>query len=66
MASIQLHPEILKRNGKSIVVLPYEEFVALQEILSDYEDLLDLNAAKDEEQDVPSIPLSEVRHEFGL
>lgn len=35
-------------------------------MLSDYEDLLDLRAAKDEEQDVPSIPLSEVRREFGL
>ena len=46
MASIELHPEIVRKNGKSVVVLPYEEFVALQEILSDYEDLLDLRAAK--------------------
>ena len=44
---IKLHPEILKKNGKKeFVVLPYEEFTALQELLDDYEDLLDLRAAK--------------------
>ncbi|HKY27758.1 MAG TPA: hypothetical protein VJM12_07425 [Pyrinomonadaceae bacterium] len=65
MASIQLHPEIVQRNGKSVVVLPYEEFVVLQEILADYEDLLDLRAAKHNEHDAPSVPLSEVQREFG-
>lgn len=38
-------------------MLPYEEFVALQEVLADYEDLVDLRAAN--EGDAPSsIPLS--------
>lgn len=33
---ITLHPEILKKNGKKqFAVLPYEEFVALQEWLTD-------------------------------
>ena len=37
---IELHPEILKKNGKDeFVVLPYQEFTALK-------DLLDLRAAK--------------------
>lgn len=65
MASFQPHPEIVQRKGKSVVVLPYEEFVALQAILADYEDLLDLRAAKDNEHDAPSVPLSEVQREFG-
>jgi predicted DNA-binding protein (UPF0251 family) len=64
---IELHPEILKKNGKSeFVVLPYEEFAALRELLVDYEDLLDLRAAKREEHTQPSIPLEEVKSDFGL
>jgi PHD/YefM family antitoxin component YafN of YafNO toxin-antitoxin module len=64
---IELHPEILKKNGKSeFVVLPYEEFAALRDLLDDYEDLLDLRAAKREEDSEASIPLDEVKAEFGL
>lgn len=64
---IELHPEILKKNGKSeFVVLPYEEFAALRELLDDYEDLLDLRAAKTEEHSEASIPLGDVKGEFGL
>lgn len=64
---IELHPEILKKNGKSeFVVLPYEEFAALRDLLDDYEDLLDLRAAKREEDSEASIPLDEVKSEFGL
>ena len=40
---LTLHPDILVKNGKKqFAVLPYEEFVALQERLADAEDLLDL------------------------
>jgi PHD/YefM family antitoxin component YafN of YafNO toxin-antitoxin module len=63
---IELHPEILKKNGKRVVVLPYEEFVALQELLADYEDLLDLRAAKSEEDAEPSIPLAELKEQLGI
>ena len=63
---IQLHPEILKKNGKEeFVVLPYEEFTALRELLDDYEDLLDLRAAKKQDPE-PSIPLAKVKNELGL
>jgi hypothetical protein len=62
---IELHPEILKKNGRDeFVVLPYEEFTALKDLLDAYEDLLDLRAAKTEQQDDPSIPLSELKREF--
>ena len=47
---IELHPEILKKNGREeFSVLPYEEFLALTEVLADYEDLQELRAAKLEE-----------------
>ncbi|OGT29558.1 MAG: hypothetical protein A2W28_12330, partial [Gammaproteobacteria bacterium RBG_16_51_14] len=44
---LTLHPEILVKNGKKrFAVLPYEEFLALQERLADAEDLLELRKAK--------------------
>ena len=64
---IELHPEILKKNGKNaFVVLPYEEYEALQELLADYQDLLDLREAKSKESHKPSVPLSEVKDQLGL
>jgi hypothetical protein len=61
MSRPDLHPEILTKNGrKEFAVLPYEEFVALEEWLADIEDLLDLRAAKDAEQDAPTISLAEI------
>jgi len=63
---IDLHPEILTTNGKrEFVVLPYEEFVALQELLADVEDLRDLRAAKSEEATAPLVPLDEVKRRLG-
>ena len=62
---IELHPEILKKNGKDeFVVLPYEEFTALKDLLDDYEDLLDLRAAKKQQEDDPSISLSQLKREL--
>ena len=64
---LELHPEILKKDGQSeFVVLPYDEFVKLQELLEDYEDLLDLRAAKQDDNGGPSIPLADVKREFGV
>ncbi|HZT69932.1 MAG TPA: type II toxin-antitoxin system Phd/YefM family antitoxin [Terriglobia bacterium] len=64
---ITLHPEILKKNGKKqFAVLPYEEFVALQEWLTDMEDLLELRKAKRAEGKKRSIPLAEAKQRLGL
>jgi len=64
---LKLHPEILKKNGKNeFVVLPYEEFVALQELLADAEDLMELRKAKKQERKKTSIPLAEAKRELGL
>ena len=59
---IQLHPEFLTKDGKKeFAVLPYEEFVALQEILADITDLIDLREAKVNEASAATVPLSEVK-----
>ena len=44
---LKLHPKMLKKDGRNeFVVLPYEEFQALQERLLDAEDLLALRRAR--------------------
>jgi PHD/YefM family antitoxin component YafN of YafNO toxin-antitoxin module len=59
---MMLHPQIIEKEGKKeFVLLPYEEFLQLQEQLEDYEDLKDLRCAKDEERDASTTPLSEVK-----
>lgn len=64
---IQLHPNFLTKNGKrQFAVLPYEEFVALQEFLDDAADLLDLWKAKAEEAAAEPVPLDEVKRALGL
>jgi hypothetical protein len=63
---MELHPNILEKNGKKeFVVLPYEEFRAMQELLEDAEDLLDLRRIKAEEADEPTIPFDEVCRQLG-
>jgi len=63
---IELHPEILEKDGKKeFVILPYEEFLAIEQALADAEDLAALRAAKKEEQDSPGIPLEEVVTTYG-
>jgi len=58
---------ILERDGKrAFVVLPYEEFVMIEEELQDYEDLKQLRAAKAEEAGEPSVPLQDVKKELGF
>ena len=64
---IELHPEIIEKDGKKqFVVLTYEEFVTVQEALADADDLAALRIARQEEHDVPGTPLDDVIDEFGL
>ncbi len=64
---IKLHPEILKRDGKEqFAVLPYEEFLAVQELLDDLEDLRLIEEAKANDHGEPGIPLEEVKRQLGL
>lgn len=64
---IDLHPEILKKNGRNeFVVLPYEEFVALQEWIADAQDLLEIDEAKRAEGHLPRVPLEKIEKDLGL
>jgi hypothetical protein len=64
---LKLHPEILSKRGKKeFVVLPYEEFQELAELLADAQDLLDLRAAKRIERKAPTVGLSELKRRLGI
>jgi PHD/YefM family antitoxin component YafN of YafNO toxin-antitoxin module len=64
---VTIHPNVLECDGKkTFVILPYEEFVMMEEELQDYEDLKALRAAKAEETDVPTVSLLDAKKEFGL
>ncbi len=64
---VELHPQMIEKDGKrEFVILPYEEFVRVEEALADYQDLQVLRAAKQEEGDAPTLSLSEVKAELGI
>ncbi len=62
---ISLHPNFLTQNGQKIfAVLPYEEYLLIQEILEDIEDLNDLRQAKAAEKDAPTLTLETVKKQL--
>ncbi len=64
---IELHPEILTKDGKrEFVILPYEEFEALREELEELQDLRELRAAKAEEGNAPTVTLAEAKRRYGV
>jgi PHD/YefM family antitoxin component YafN of YafNO toxin-antitoxin module len=64
---IKLHPEFLKKDGKpAFVVLPYEEFKAIEEALDDAEDLRVLRSAREQEGPAETQSLQEVKARYGL
>ena len=59
---LKLKPEILKKNGKKqFVVLTYEEYVRLRELLDDAEDQKSLRAAKARQAGAKRMPLAEMK-----
>ncbi len=67
MTNVDLHPKFLSSNGtRQFAILPYEEFVALQEWMEDMEDLRDLELALEENDGQPSYTLEEVKKELGF
>ena len=64
---MKLHAEILKKNGKNeFAIMPYEEFLALREMLADAADLRALRRAKAREGRSPTLSLRQVRLKLGL
>ena len=47
-----------------MMLMWYEKYLGVEELIEDYLDLQDLRKAKSEEQDLPSVPLHEVIEEL--
>ena len=61
-----LHAQIIKKNGKKeYAVLPYKEFIRIQEELEDYQDLRSLREAKEAEKDAPTIGMADLKKKIG-
>ncbi|ACK65926.1 conserved hypothetical protein [Rippkaea orientalis PCC 8801] len=58
---IELHPKFLTQDGQKVAILPYDEFLKVQEILEDLDDLEDLRKAKEKEKESSSYSLDEVK-----
>ena len=59
---ISMSPQVLEKNGKKeFVILPYEDFLKMQEELECYNDLRILREAKQEEQNASSVSFEEAK-----
>jgi len=59
---IALNAQFIEKNGKKeFALLPYEDFLKIQEQLEDYEDLRCLREAKTAEGNAPTIGLDELK-----
>lgn len=64
---MNLKPQVIEKNGKKeFVILPYEEFLKIQEELDNYEDLRTLREAKMKEGDASTISLKEAKKQLNL
>ncbi len=60
-----LNIQIIKKDGKKeYVVMPYEEFLRVQEELDDYQNLRCLREAKEAERYAPTISLEELKKQL--
>jgi len=63
--TISIHPQIIEKDGcKEFVVLPYEEFLQMQEEIDNYEDLRTLREEKATAHAEPTRSLDEVLREI--
>jgi len=59
---VNLHLKILEKNGvKEFAVIPYDEFLRIQQELDDYECLKALREAKAKEADVGTVPFEKAK-----
>ncbi len=64
---ITFHPKILEKDGeKEFAVIPYDEFLRIQEELEDYESLRTLREAKAKEGDAKSVSFENVKRTLGI
>lgn len=63
---MSIHPQIIEKDGrKEFVVLPYEEFLRIQEALNDLEDIRILREERDAAADEPTKSLDAVLAEIS-
>lgn len=64
---MDLNPQIIEKNGKKeFVILPYEDFVKMQEEIENYEDLRMLRKAKKIESLSPTISIERAKKELNI
>jgi len=62
-----LHPQVIEKEGrKEFVVLPYDEFLQLQEAVEDFEDLRELRKEREESMGMSTKSLKEMGKELGF
>jgi hypothetical protein len=65
-AMVTLNAQIIKKRGKKeYAVIPYDEFLKLQEDLHNYEDLRCLREAKEAEENALTVGIDELRKRIG-
>jgi hypothetical protein len=65
-AMVTVNAQIIRRRGKKeYAVIPYDEFLKLQEDLHNYEDLRCLREAKEAEDNAPTVGIDELRKRIG-
>ncbi len=64
---IELRPQVIEKHGKKeYVILPYEDYLKIQEEPESYNDLRILREAKEQEGDSPGISLKEAKKELKI
>ena len=64
---MELHPQVIEKHGKKeFVILPYEDFLKIQEELESYDDLRMLREAKEKEGNSSTISLKEAKKELNI
>jgi PHD/YefM family antitoxin component YafN of YafNO toxin-antitoxin module len=64
---MDINPQIIEKKGKKeFVILPYEDFLKIQEELDNYEDLRILREAKANEGDAPTVTLKEAKQKLNI
>lgn len=64
---MDINPQIIEKKGrKEFVILPYEDFLKIQEELDNYEDLRILREAKEKEGDAPPVTLKEAKKRLKI
>lgn len=64
---MDLNPQIIEKKGKKkFVILPYQDFVKMQEEIKNYEDLRILRKTKKKEGRSPTVSLERAKKELGI